>query len=332
MVTLAVSILNYNSSEATLRCVRSLLAQPERADQRYALIIRVADNGSTEEDRRALQAALGDLPDVTLSWHGRNLGFAAGHNQNLSTMLGALRPDYVWLLNNDCVVEPGCISALLRCAQGEAGVGIWGATLLDADGETIQCAGGCSYNSWLSSFRQLGQGEPAAGSSSLQAGRFDYIAGASLFLPFETVTNGLRAARKLSANQTGDEHELLNEEFFLYYEELDLARRLKPGLAMRWCRGARIVHAGGRATGAAGGKRSAKAEYHSTLSALKFTRLYYPRRLWFMMPARFLAKFTQLGLTGHFALVGEVGRAYRDFCRWWASARMKAKGINGGGA
>jgi GT2 family glycosyltransferase len=108
----------------------------------------------------------------------------------------------------------------------------------------------------------------------------------------------------------------LNEGFFLYFEELDLAQRLKPGLTLGWCRDALITHTGGESAGTGGSQRSAQAEYHSTLSALKFTRLYFPGRLWVMAPARYAAKCLQLLLTGKFRLMGPVNAAYRDFWNW----------------
>jgi len=84
---------------------------------------------------------------------------------------------------------------------------------------------------------------------------------------------------------------------------------------MDWSREAVIVHQGGKETSAISKRRKAWAEYHATLSALKFTRLYYPHRLWFTLPARYLSKCVQLLAIGKVWLLGPVSRAYQDFWR-----------------
>jgi len=315
MPAVGVSILNYRAADLTAGCVQSLLAAQVAAGTDVQMTVHVADNGSGNAEFDHLSAALAGRPGVYLHRHDRNLGFAAGHNRNIERLLEGGSLDFVWLLNNDCLVEPGAIAALLDCARSHQAVGIWGATLLEQDGETIQCAGGCSYNAWLSSYRQHGRGQPASSRGGMNQRKFDYIAGASLFIPVPVLQDGLRPPEGSMPGDNGNHRQWLNEAFFLYFEELDLAQRLVPGLNLGWCRDALITHVGGKGTATDGSRRSARAEYHSTLSALNFTRLYYPRRLWFMAPARFLAKAVQLLFTGNIRLLGSVRSAYRDFWR-----------------
>jgi GT2 family glycosyltransferase len=316
MPRLGVSILNYRAADQTVRCVRSLLAAQMATKVDVELNVHVADNASGNAEFESLHAALRGQPGVFLHRHDQNLGFAAGHNRNIERLLRAETPDFVWLLNNDCLVDRGAIAALLDCVRNQESVGIWGATLLEDDGETIQCAGGCYYNAWLSSYQQHGHGEPASSRGDLSRRKFSYIAGASLFIPVPVLETGLRPPKSLKPNANGNGSQWLNETFFLYFEELDLAQRLVPELGLGWCRDALITHMGGKGTEAGGGQRSAQAEYHSTLSALKFTRLYYPRRLWFTAPARFFAKALQLLITGNISLLGSVASAYVDFWRY----------------
>ena len=311
MIRVAVSVLNYNSTQTTIACVQSLLSACEANSGAYFLDIFVADNGSVANEQTQLQQSLAELPQVNLQLNSENRGFAAGHNNNLEAIFVRSNPDYIWILNNDCVVYEATLSSLIKCAQQHSDVGIWGATLLEPDGETIQCAGGCFYNSWISSYRQYGQGISLSQLDQLESVGFDYIAGASLFFPVKTLLNGLRAAAPAQRN-TGKQ-QWLNESFFLYFEELDLARRLKPGFKMAWCKPALIKHTGGTSTGTAENQRTNLAEYHSTLSALKYTRLHHPQRLWFMAPARLLSKCLQLIFKGEFRLLGSLTRAYHDF-------------------
>ena len=313
MIHLAVSILNHNSAKSTVACVNSLRVANEPVESACQLEIFVSDNASNPDDRSQLREALSDYDVVSLQFNDENLGFSTGHNRNLETIFAGSTPDYVWILNNDCMVGEGALGALLECAERHPQVGIWGATLLEPDGETIQCAGGCFYNTWISSYRQYGKGKSLSRIDKLAPKKFDYVAGASLFFPVATLHSGLTPLPETSTGGRSNRRQWLNEEFFLYFEELDLAQRLKSHLEMGWCKDALIRHAGGAGTGTHANQKSAKAEYHSTLSALRFTRSYFPGRLWLMAPARYLAKCLVLLARGEFRLIGMMTRAYRDF-------------------
>ena len=313
MASIGVSILNFRAARATIACVQSLLDAQVAAKGRFSMHIYVADNASDQADQQQLRQGLDGLQSAHLQINNENLGFAAGHNQNLARILKDPAPDYVWLLNNDCLVDAHTIPALLECAGRHPEVGMWGATLLEPDGEIIQCAGGCFYSTWLSSYRQYGKGIALAHRDHLDNAHFDYLAGASLFMPASTLTMGLRPPKSRAGAQ---EHPWLNEEFFLFFEELDLAARLQPGLKMAWCRQALIRHVGGAGTDSRQGNRSPNAEYHSTLSALKFTWLYHPGRFWVMAPARLIAKGLVNLAAWRFDLLQALVSAYREFWIW----------------
>jgi len=312
----AVSILNYKNAQAAIACVQSLLRASEAVSPACRVKVLVADNASGADEQFQLQQIFSDMDDVHLQLNADNLGFAAGHNRNLAMIFERYSPDYVWLLNNDSVVDEDSLTALLKSAQQQPEVGIWGVTLIEGDGETIQCAGGCFYNAWVSSYRQYGQGKHRSQLGSLKTVNYDYIAGASMFFPVTALREGLLPAPSLQPAAKAARDQWLNETFFLYFEELDLARRLHPGLKMAWCREALVIHSGGKKLNVVNKRRSAWVEYHATLSALKFTCLYHPRRLWFTIPARYLSKCVQLLIRGKVHLFGPLTRAYRDY---WSS-------------
>ena len=188
MTRVAVSILNYNSAQSTIACVQSLLDACHQTNGSYFLDIFVADNDSISDERLRLQQLLEELPNTHFRKTPENLGFAAGHNGNLKSIFLHFKPDYVWILNNDCLVYEETLTALIDCARQQPTVGIWGATLLEPDGETIQCAGGCFYNAWISSYRHYGRGAALTQVDRLKSEDYDYIAGASLFFPAENTT------------------------------------------------------------------------------------------------------------------------------------------------
>ena len=308
MATIAVSTLSFNSSAHTIACVQKLMQHGTEQGQMHKLQVFVADNGSERNDQLLLQQSLNDVPNVQHIQHTQNIGFAAGHNHNINLILQHGTPDYIWLLNNDCLVDERTLTELVNSAEEKPEVGIWGATILEPDGKTIQCAGGCFYSDWLTTFRQYGQGRPIEQLEELKEQNFDYLSGASLFFPTQVLQSGL-----LNPEGVRQQTAYLNEAFFLYFEELDLARRLKPEYKMAWSKQARVTHIGGSSTGTTGNQRSDSAEYHSSLSALKYTRIYYPSRLWIVAPLRYLLKCLQLSLKGRFRLLRPLTRAYRDF-------------------
>lgn len=314
MSVIGVSILNYQAADLTVSCLLHLERARAALQGGHTVRVWLLDNGSGSADRDVLQAAMVDKEWVSVTFNERNSGFAAGHNQNLRRMFDQETPDYVWLLNNDCLVDEGCIVALLACSSSDPAVAIWGATLLEPDRVTLQCAGGCYYSDWLTSYRQFGSGRELAELAGIRPRPFDYIAGASMWIPERTLREELGPAPSHPADPPGAERQWLNETYFLYFEELDLARRLRFGRRLGWCRDAVIVHGVRLRDGDR--RRRWVAEYHSDLSALKFTWLHQPRKLWFALPARFLLKTARHVALMRWYLVPCMSRAYLEFYRW----------------
>jgi GT2 family glycosyltransferase len=102
-----VVILNWERPADTVACVCSIESEnPVGVD----LHVLVVDNGSTGG---SVQEILNACPDVELLALPENLGFAGGNNAGINHALerGA---DLVLLLNNDTIVEPGAVAALVR--------------------------------------------------------------------------------------------------------------------------------------------------------------------------------------------------------------------------
>ena len=93
----SVTILNLNSFEVTLDCLRSL-RQIDYPNYEVVLV----DNGSTDGSADRLAAA---APEVRLLRSESNLGFAGGCNIGIRDAM-ARGTDYVLLLNNDTLVAP----------------------------------------------------------------------------------------------------------------------------------------------------------------------------------------------------------------------------------
>jgi GT2 family glycosyltransferase len=113
--TVFIVILNWNGLQDTLECLASVSKLNYSPRQ-----VIVVDNGSTDGSPGHLKAA---YPDVTLIEHGVNLGYTGGNNAAMRYAL-AHGADFVWLLNNDAVVEPDSLTKLVATAGQDQNIGL----------------------------------------------------------------------------------------------------------------------------------------------------------------------------------------------------------------
>ena len=184
-------VLNLNEWRDTVECVESL----ENAGHGRLEAI-VVDNGSTDDSVSELRSR---FPGVELIEAGRNAGFAIGNNLGIRRALerGA---DFVWLLNDDTVVEPGALEAMLNVTEREPRAGVIGCVLLENHVDAVQAWGGGTVN-------------PAFGLATVLTAPADdlaYISGACMLLPRDVLAS------------VG----LLDESFFLFMEDVDLCYRV----------------------------------------------------------------------------------------------------------
>jgi GT2 family glycosyltransferase len=148
--------------------------------------------------------------NIVLIQSDDNGGYAAGNN--LGIRLAILDPDcaYLWLLNNDTVVDAQALSHLVARVVRDPSVGMCGSTLVHYhQPSTIQAKGGAVFNRWLATSHHVGEGAayPVTAGPLVApiAEKIDYVVGASMF-----VSRGF-------VEQAG----LMYEGYFLYFEEID---------------------------------------------------------------------------------------------------------------
>lgn len=302
----AIVVLNWNGWPDTLGCLNSV----EPVVQIGLARLIVVDNASTDRSVTKIQewfkarnrrlcevgcdAQTETDPEYILIHGPRNGGYAAGNNLGILHALTFATTEYVFVLNNDTRIEPECIQRLIECADQDVRIGIVGSTVIEDRGN-LRIAGGNKYNPFLTISK------PARATHNRREWHIDYVAGAAQFIRADTL------------KRVG----LLSEDYFLYFEELDLTRRIKQsGFRIEWCPEAVVYHECGRAAGSRSGtnnKKSVLAEYHSNLSCLIFMRKFHPRLLWLAGPARFLLKILHDLVHFQPALMVPLIRAYRDY-------------------
>ena len=314
-------ILNWNGWEDTIECLDSvLLLKP--CIETIIVCDNASSDGSSEKilswagkhyssssimvlDQDIYIAGKSPSPQFVFIQNYSNVGYAGGNNTGIRFVLSQGAYEYVWILNNDTVVHPQALYSLLVYARSHPDVGILGSTVVHFDRKNrVQCAGGCRYYPLTTIFRSLFEGEILDNLLRHRPKvRLDYVYGTSMFV------------RAKVFKRVG----LLNEEYFLFYEELDFCERTKrAGFEIGWCPDSIVFHKGSSTIGrsdSSDSRRIAFANYHENLSTLKFTRRFYPWALPIAMVCRFVGKLIMIAKRQELYLVRPLIKAYLDFMK-----------------
>lgn len=240
---LLIVIVNYRTAGLTLDCLRSLA--PQVIDLPPGTRIVVTDNASGDDSVAQLQRAI-----ETNGWQSwvrimplpRNGGFAWGNNEAIRPALASNDPpDYVLLLNPDTLVRPGAINALLDFMDAHEDVGIAGSRLEDPDGRAQRSAfrfpgvlseleAGLRLNAVSRLLKRFVVAPPPPAESC----KVDWVAGASMMI----------------RRQVFDAVGLLDDAYFMYYEEVDFClRAARAGWPCWYVPASRVVHLVGQSSG-----------------------------------------------------------------------------------
>lgn len=210
-----VSILNWNSTERTIACLKSL----ENLNYFEELVVCVTDNNSCCFDSRQLKQVYEGL---VIFENEENLGFACGQMQALeyAKMSNAV---VFWMLNCDTRVFPNTLEHLLE-AYNENGDGVYGSTALNQEGDVSkELIWEVEENSFKTDFKAIDQ-------ECLESGktfRVANVVGYSLMVPITLI----------------EQYGFMDDSFFLYYEETDYCLQLlKKGVPSYWVGSSKVYH------------------------------------------------------------------------------------------
>jgi hypothetical protein len=205
-----IILLNWNGWRDTIECIGSCL---KLAYPNYHILI--VDNGSTDGSEAILRER---FPAIEMLQTGENLGFAGGNNVGMRHALDA-GADYIWLLNNDTIVDPNALQELVKAAEAEKGLSMVGSKIYYyGEPNKIWFAGGIwSPNKLFLQHR--GEGE-------IDNGQYDeispvyFITGCSLLIKADLI-------RRIG---------FMSADYFLYWEDTDWSARAHRA-------GARVLYA-----------------------------------------------------------------------------------------
>lgn len=194
----AVVIPNWNGQDFIADCLHSL----EKQTFEHSVI--VVENGSTD---KSIQIIESEFPEVVVLNQSKNLGFAGGVNVGIRRAIED-GFDYVALLNNDATADRDWLKKLVETAKGSRQVGSVMSKIKSLDGKTLDGTGEI-FTIWGIHFPR-GRKEVDTGQYDKDTTIFGASGGGALF--------SVKALKQVG---------LFDEDFFAYYEDVDLAWRLQ---------------------------------------------------------------------------------------------------------
>jgi len=237
MVDLSIVILSWNVCDLLRQCLKSVARdRPLSADHPpLATEIIVVDNASSDGSVEMVRA---EFPGVRLIANQANRGYTGGNNDGIAAATGR----YVMILNPDTRVLDDALVAMVAYADAHPDVGVVGPQLLNPDG-SVQSSRrrfptlmtGLFESTWLQSLaprdvlrRYYVRDQPDAAIQEV-----DWLFGACFLVRREVI------------QQVGT----LDEDFFMYSEEMDWCRRIRQaGWKVVYLPEAQVIHYGGKSS------------------------------------------------------------------------------------
>lgn len=220
--TVSVVIVNWNTRDMLRACLASL----PWSSPALSVEAVVVDNGSTDGSREMVVA---EFAQARLLLNDDNLGFVKATNQGLAAATG----DYLWLLNSDTEVQPGCLGRLVEVLGADPSVGAVAPKLLNSDG-TYQFSAGVFPQVWLrmlpSQFEHRYNLRQAARlDTAVTVVEADWLVGAALL------------TRRDVIEAVGP----LDERYYMWWDDIDWGQKLRKGGYRRlYVPDAEVVHHG----------------------------------------------------------------------------------------
>jgi N-acetylglucosaminyl-diphospho-decaprenol L-rhamnosyltransferase len=263
---LAVIIVNRNGRDYLGPCLDSVRRASAGRDWETLVVDNASEDGSPEAVAR-------EHPEAKLVRSGANVGFGRANN----AAWRRTRTPFVLFLNPDTRIVDGAVDVLLRTMEEKEGAGACGPLLVREDG-SFQV----SFGGRVGFFRELVQKTALNAWSRRRLGRLprlreaDWVSGACLLVRREVL-------ERLAG---------FDEDFFLYFEDIDLCLRMREaGWKVLFVPQARVVHLGGGATAAFGPSR-----YEYRRSQIRFYEKHCSALSRALLKAYLRSSFALLGL------------------------------------
>lgn len=198
-----IMILTWNHLERTLNCLQSLDTSDYPAGLRKTVVV---DNASTDDTVATIRKA---FPQIDLLVNSTNLGYAAGNNAGLRYVLDRYQPKYIFVLNNDVVLDRYALSNLVAAGEENPDAGFLGPKIYQSDQPQVLQSAGTIVTKWGRTYQ--------IGLDQLDQGQFDV----------QRAVDSLVGCATLISVDTLERIGLLDERFYLYHEDTDWCIRAR---------------------------------------------------------------------------------------------------------
>jgi GT2 family glycosyltransferase len=243
MKSVSIITVNYNQPHVTIDFLKSVKAHTSAKDVEVILV----DNGCKENHEASFKAV---LPELIYIRSERNLGFAGGNN----LAVGAAKGEFLLFLNNDTEISHNLIDVLLQELRANSDIGLISPLIkFFDDPKIIQYAGFTPMNYLTCRNQGIGYMAKDVGQYNQHSAETAYCHGAAMM------------CRRTDLDFVG----LMEEHYFLYYEELDWCEKFKRSGKKIWFTGkTSIFHKESMSVG----KQSPIKTYFMTRNRMLFIR------------------------------------------------------------
>ncbi|WP_379135432.1 glycosyltransferase family 2 protein [Paenibacillus sp. sgz500958] len=255
----SIIIVNYNTCRLTTDCLRSVYA----SETKYSYEIILIDNNSRDHSVETIRT---EFPDITLIANQENTGFARANNQGMAAAQGR----YILLLNSDTVVRTDTLETMISLMDRRPDLGASGCKLILPDGSLDKaCRRGFPTPSasfyYAFGFSAMFPDRPRF--NGYQLGYLDPDAE----YPVDSLVGAFMLVRRETVAEVGG----LDENFFMYGEDLDWCYRIKEaGWGIYYYPRTSIVHL----KGGSARRRPFKIVYEFHRAMVLFHRKHYSKR------------------------------------------------------
>ncbi|TSC52048.1 MAG: glycosyl transferase family protein [Parcubacteria group bacterium LiPW_41] len=248
-----IVVLNWNNFNDTKKCIDSVLGST--FDDFLILLI---DNGSSDDSLVKLKKEFEYNKKVTFLSNQRNFGYAGGVNPGIRTFLSENKFKYLWVLNNDIVVDKNALKFLVDGLASNTDSKIAGPTIFFEGTEKVM-EQYYKLNLFLGKY-EVKKNLDRSKIIRLENNKKNFIGGAAIFLERDAV----------------EKINIIPEEYFMYNEDVDWHMKIKgEKWGYLYIGPAHVWH---KRSASSGGRKSIMPDYYDSRNFLYFIKKFYP--LW----------------------------------------------------
>ena len=234
MIDLSVIIVNYNVRQFVLQTLHSVYQSQLDA---LSIEVIVIDNNSSDGSIEAIREY---FPQTKVIANNNNPGFSKANNQGIEISKG----EYVLLLNPDTVLEETTLAMSVARMKTESDIGALGVKMIDGTGTFLPESKRSFPTPWNSLTKLLGLSSLFSGSKMMGGYNLTYL-NENKTHDIDVLCGAFMLMRRSALDKSG----LLDEDFFMYGEDIDLSYRIKKaGYRILYYPETQIIHYKGEST------------------------------------------------------------------------------------